>query len=462
MNSILYFRTAFISVLLLGFAAGTASAQDEYRRVSFTLNGGIAYASTNAAGGGNQISPRGFFGSSIEPSLSVGGGLMFGIHPAYSIELNGQYISFEFTDAARENRELTYVSFRNIIHMNQLVGFTLFTPRLAPYVTAVGGVNILDFDTDIGWHIAGGVGISARLSNMIDFFTQYEMNLANGTTNPAAEDLPTFGNATAGLRFHFGPSGRRHTSWRRPTKDLFEEDYQRIMAIDGRMDEVEESTRQQNAAIQDVEERVDSRTQQLENRTRSLENRTAELEEELANMKQSVSEGGSTTASGGQSGAQTTNSRATASSTERDNRQQTRRQNQQGNNMGSAGSGNENAANTSVVLRQNQTAAEATGNFAEPLAINDLPEGYYIQLFASDSMNSARQVRQDAINMLSGTLDNPADMVLITRRAEFYLVHVGLFNRFTTTANVMRIAQQDYDDAFIISFPRPEHQQDMY
>lgn len=458
MKAMLYFRVVAVLVLLAALAAAPLSAQEEYRRVSFTLNGGIAYASTNASGGGNQISPRGFFGSSIEPSLSVGGGLMFGIHPAYSIELNGQYISFDFTDAAKENRDLTYISFRNIVHMNQLVGFTLFTPRLAPYVTAVGGVNILDFDTDIGWHIAGGVGVSARLSNMIDFFMQYEMNLANGTTNPEPEDLPTFGNTTAGLRFHFGPSGSRHTSWRRPTRDLFEEDYQRIMAIDGRMDEVESATEQQNAAIEDIEERVNSRTQQLENRTRSLENRTAELEEELADMKQSVAEGGAV-ASGGQNQAQATGSGSTRSSSGQSGAQQG---GQSGQNNDSTTSGSLPAASTSIVLRESQPAAEATGNYDEPLAINDLPEGHYIQLFASDSMASARRIRQDAINLLGGTLDNPADMVLITRRAEFYLVQIGLFNRFSTTANVLRMLQQDYEDAFILTFPRPEHQQDIY
>ncbi|MFW6347273.1 MAG: outer membrane beta-barrel protein, partial [Cyclonatronaceae bacterium] len=184
MKSILALRVVLILIFLAFFSARPASAQEDYRRVSLTLNGGIAYASTNASGGGNQFSPRGFFGTSIEPSLSVGGGVMFGIHPSYSIELNGQYISFEFTDATRENRDLTYISFRNIVHMNQLVGFELFTPRLAPYVTALWGVNILDFDTNIGWHIAGGVGLSARLSNTVDFFAQYEMNMANGTTNP--------------------------------------------------------------------------------------------------------------------------------------------------------------------------------------------------------------------------------------------------------------------------------------
>lgn len=445
MKAISLFRVVLILILISALGFGSASAQEEYRRFSITLNGGISYASSNDSGGGNQISPRGFFGSPVEPSLSVGGGLLFGIHPAYSIELGGQYISFDFSDPARDNRDMTYVSFRNIVHMNQLMGFTLFTPRLAPYLTAVGGVNILDFDTDIGWHIAAGVGLSARLSNTLDFFTQYEMNLANRTSNPVAEDLPTFGNATAGIRLHFGSSGQRHTSWRRPTRDLFEEDYERIMAIDGRMDEVERSTQEQGETIDNIEDRVNSRTQQLENRTRSLENRTAELEQELADIKQSITEGNGLVS----------DSREAASRTA-SGRQDMRNDTQSGS------SHRRTTESSSIVLRENQPASEATGNFAEPLEVSTLPEGYYVQLFASDSMESARRVRQDAINMLGGVIDNAADMVLIVRREGFFLVHVGLFNSFTTTASVMRAAQQEYSDAFVISFPRPEHQQDMY
>lgn len=414
-----------ITGLLLLFAfflqPSTAQAQENYRRHSITINAGMATASGDLSG--NQISPLGYYGSGLDRSLSLGGSYMYGVHPTFSFQLAGQYVQFSPSAANAEKREITFVSMKGLLHLNQLLGARIFTQRLAPYISLGFGINVKDFDSRLGWHINGGPGLSFLISRGVDFFAQYEMNLANRMVNPVAEDLPTFGQTTAGLRFHLGSGSSRHTSWRRPTRDFFEEDYQRLVALDSRMEQVESNDDRQDRDVQRLEQRLDSRTQQLDNRIRSLENTTSDLASDLADMKQSIAENSS------------------------------------------SGSGTETAAgstNDGMMMISGDSAGEASGPYTDAIPVSDLPDGYYLQIFASDSMENARRVRQDVIDLLGGSMPDTPEMVLITQRSSFYLVYVGLFSQFNDSASFLRLTQEEYDDAFIIRFPRPAEQEDLY
>lgn len=403
---------ALLSVFLLApglFTDANAQEQND-RRFSISLHGGVTVADNSL-----RASPAGSFGVATETTPVFGGALQYALSPLWSLELMGQYQTFENESGAAQTFESTVieVSLRNIIHINQLLGTNRISNYIAPYGHFGAGVQIYDYESNVFGDDDGtslmavaGLGFNIYLSRTIDLFAQYDFHLSSNVVNArinsdAGESKhTTYGTAIGGLRFNFGASDARHASWRRAPIDLYQDDYDRLMGLNDRMDELERQVASQNDEIQRLESEIDSRAGALEGRTDQTESRVSELERQFVEMQQS--------------------------------------------------------------MRDRERERETRVEVDEAGLTQRLADGHYVQIFAGLTMSSAQSARRTMVEALDGVVDNPSEMVLITQRRQFYEVRVGVFNRFPDTVDVLRTAQNSFSDAFVVTFPRPAHLSDAY
>jgi hypothetical protein len=64
--------------------------------------------------------------------------------------------------------------------------------------------------------------------------------------------------------------------------------------------------------------------------------------------------------------------------------------------------------------------------------------------------------------LLGDRLDNPEEEVFLIQRRQFYEVLIGTFQRFSAAQQILPPAVNEMSDAFIITFPRPVHLEELY
>lgn len=383
--------------------ASSQPEKEEFRRFSITLNGGVVHT---------RLSPGGRIDAGFdEPTknlLNFGGSLQYAVTPYLSLEANVHYFEFEnkkqTLGSHYETTAIVY-SFRTIVHFNQLFRTNRITNYVAPYGFA--GIGMMSYDAKTDWHPRGpnkssteqssviGLGMLFYITRTLDFFIQYEHHFATDDLDLRSRTgnySDSFIAGVAGLKINFGPRNARHASWRRAPVDIFEDDYNRLMALHGRMDELE---RRVNQDMEDLSGRVGT----LETRVDDHETRIKDLEDKFANLDARVRD-----------------------------------------------------------IEKKYEKVETD----EDMFADGLPNGHYVQVYASHGISNARKVRENTVRIVDGMLDNADSMVFITKRRQFYEVRVGVFNRFPDAANVMRTAQGTYSDAFVVTFPRPPHLRELY
>lgn len=82
----------------------------------------------------------------------------------------------------------------------------------------------------------------------------------------------------------------------------------------------------------------------------------------------------------------------------------------------------------------------------------DPPQGYYIQVFASEASESAQRVRQTAIREIGYMLENPQKQIIITKRRRYYEVQIGVFDSYENTINVLEEIRKTFGDAFTLMY----------
>lgn len=430
------FSAAIVALFI--FSAGVindAFAQNTDNERRFTLSFNAGSTITNDV---FRLGPAGSVEIDNENKLAFGLSAMYTLTPSFALEFMVQYHQFENASP------LQFASFRNVsgvrtlderfpadfessvidfslrtnYNLNQILGLNRISPNVAPYVTLGAGLQYFDFERtenraagvvveeDTGLQLVAilGAGFNFRITNTIDLFAQYDFRVtpdnAIARTLRRNDDISkrtiTYGTLFGGLRFHFGQREARHMSWRPAPMDLYEDDFNRLMALHTRMDDLE----RQLATQGDDMSALEARTTALEGRADDHEGRISELERQFAEMQQTM----------------------------RDRERE----------------------------RETRATVDANG------LTQELPDGHYVQVFAGLTMDQAQSVRQTMIRELQGVLDNPAQMVLITKRRQFYEVRVGVFNRFPETANVLRTSQGVFSDAFVVTFPRPAHLSTQY
>ena len=399
-----------------------AQSGQDYRKYSLNFTAGAV----NASNSGSTFSPLGSFGSPLNPGLSIGGGLMYNFTPVFSLEGRGNlhFFNLENPDIVDQ---VAHTSLRGVFFLNQLVGMPAFSSRLAPYTTAGAGIDIVDV-TDLrqsGWNIVAGLGTSIYLSEAIDLFIQYDWsggNKLNIARSEAETRFSTYRNFYAGLRVNIGTAGTKHPSWQQPL--LRREEPTRMMAEErGEAEEEAENAvliselREQNENLEALLEQLNGQNQLLESEVNILRERISELEMMVDNQED-----------------QPQNPPNEAIYNE-------------------VTPGSENAPAVS-----NETG-EADTRTIQPIETDGIypPRGHYVQLFASYGLSAAARARRMAVAQLAPRFDNAAQMVFVAGRQEFYEVFVGQFSSASMAVDITDVFERDFSDAFVITFPRPQH-----
>ena len=426
-------KILIISVLASFFIAGgfigdaQAQNQTDERRLSISVHGG-ATLTNNAFRAG----PVGSVEVDNKNKAAFGASFGYTLTPMLSFEFVSQFQQFENASTIFQTFNGTRIpvayestvidlTFRTNYNLNQILGLNRIWPNVAPFFVMGGGFQYYDYkrtlrpgeavenvfdNSGVSLVALVGAGANFRITNGIDLFAQYDFRIAPDNilgrvlrSNPAEDKKTiTYGNLYGGLRFHLGQRDARPMSWRPAPMDLYEDDFNRLMALHTRMDDLE----RQLAAQGDDMSAIEARTTALEGRANEHDGRISELERKFAEMEQTMRD--------------------------RDRERDT---------------------------RTTMTADER--GLTQVLA-----DGHYVQVFAGLTLDQAQRVRQTMIRELQGVVDNPAQMVLITQRRQFYEVRVGVFNRFPETANVLRTSQAAFSDAFVVTFPRPAHLSSQY
>jgi hypothetical protein len=399
-----YLQTSILvlALLITGFFANV-NGQEQDRRFSISLNGGITLSSfTNSEG--------------YNPALGLG--LQYTLTPTLSLEGQGYYHEM------RNNDKMLAGSVRAIFHLQNVLGTTTISNRLAPH--ALIGLGLISHSPSefegIRPMLVLGSGMAFRATNSLDIFGQVEYNLVHDLPNTATLSgiIQNYGVLSLGLRYHFGDSDAEPMMWRRPTVGLTDSDLRQlrrvsrtervdvevddldpeltdlgpvtaaIVRLSNRVDRLEREANQNTAAVQGMDGRVSA----LESRVDGHEGRISDLERKYADLHTKV----------------------------RDLEEQ---------------------------------MAKRPAKTDEYGLTQELPDGYYVQVYAAYNMSDAQRVARNVGQMV----DSP---VLITKRHKVYEVRIGTYERFPAAANTLRAVSGTYTDAFVVKFPRPSHLRDDY
>jgi len=97
-----------------------------------------------------------------------------------------------------------------------------------------------------------------------------------------------------------------------------------------------------------------------------------------------------------------------------------------------------------------------------PVIRNGLPAGHYIQVIATRDADRAHQIRRHVISLLEVVTDNPEELVIMTLRKEYYEIRVGPQSRIADTQELHNYLLDEYENAFLVTFPRPANLRDEY
>lgn len=408
----------FLALLtfLSTFNAGTVSAQyqsDEYRRFTISFNTGMVRADYLNPDSGALRS----YGRQLNSGLSLGSSLMYGFTPKFALEARGHLNFFNIPGSGKVD-QVGHTSLRGIFFLNQIFNMRSFSSRLAPYVTAGAGVDVVDIvDMDrFGWNIVGGIGSSIYLNEAVDIFMQYDWAGGNKPRlSDGRREFSSYGNLYAGLRIHFGEQGTTHPGWRRPM--MRREASGRMLAG------ADSQVQQQERAFTAVALTEDSTFNML----------AAEVHAGPAFFEQEPIINNRIHSYAGMYESQP----------------------------------NENLYNERTPGAENpagRAEAAATLPPPEPLLSKtlDADEGHYVQLFASRDIRPAIQARGKAVELLEERFGSAENMVFIARKQGVHRVLVGTLRGIIPAIDMVERLQPAFRDAFMITLPGPAHLSEAY
>ena len=397
----IYGVTFTLLLLLIISVPVSVQAQEENpRKISFTLNSGVTYGS----GGDGMIGQ--LAGNFNVPSFRqsvYGGSYQYAFNPAWSIDIGAQFGEFKNQydfDPAFKN-EFFYVAVQGVTNMNGL--FKLNSRFINPYFSLGLGMirsklESADLDSeDLSLMISGGAGLNFYIFNGADLFVQYSYNAAgsdllDGFSGQGSSDQ--FASVTAGLRFNFGSSGQKHISW--PPARVRE------------MEETEPAVElelEQEPQPEAVEEPSPEQIRERERMEERLRERVERAEDTMMQRREEA--------------------RIFAN-----NWREERRIAQE---------------------KAREEAESRTEIFTEQPA-----PGHYVQVFSFRNQENAETIRERLITMLGDEFSNPMEMVVIQKAGEYNRVLVGMFSQFSEANRILTMISSEYEDSFVITFPRAE------
>lgn len=396
-------RIGIITLLFsLGFWGNLKGQQsEEYSRLSIVLNGGATI--------GNYGSGFKLFRSSMsvenKTTPSFGGGIQYAITPLWSVEGGYKYIKAEAVNNSFET-DINSITVKNIINLNQLLELRGISDFINPYLTAGAGIDFFSFDSDAESfddteaHFTVGTGIAFNITNRFDLFTNYEYHFSSNRIDnkPTGFGSDVSGTVTGGVRINLGKKGKKHISWSPLPVRLSPNEFDQLVADREKLNETLPDYQELQALMEEKEQELDRVRNESEATIAGLNQKVADLEARL-NLLQA----------------------------ERDS-----------------------------------LAAENERLKNECDCGSEIAPGHYVQIFATNELDNAIGVRNQAISRLSNILSSPEDMVFITSRRSFYEVLIGVFQRVGDSNATLNTMKEDHNDAFLKTIPRPDHLKELY
>ena len=394
---------AVCSFLLFPALSG-AQYSSEYSRFNISLQGGVTLGYPEDV---NRV-----FGSNYnlftQPSNNFGGELQYDISPFWTTGLGYRFNSVNGLGEDGFNTDIHSVVFKNILNFNRIFRRNLLSEWLNPYLILGLEHDFFRYsleDTRISGNesaLLGGFGLSARFHHRFELFSQFEVKLSNNKLDNMNQGFPfdQVGMVNGGIRIRLGGTNSKPLRLAPPVKFLTDAEYEEFLTQSDRFFAANEEIEAQRKKLDELEASFAENDQSFERRLDDQQEFAKYLEERINGLDQRVT------------------------------------------------------------ALENSSESEPT--VQRVTLRNEVPAGHYVQVFASRNEKSAFRVKDRFHELIREAVENPGESVFVISRGNYYEVLIGTFYRFQDAAGVHRIAQTQFEDAFVITFPRPLHLKDAY
>lgn len=91
----------------------------------------------------------------------------------------------------------------------------------------------------------------------------------------------------------------------------------------------------------------------------------------------------------------------------------------------------------------------------DAIFVEEPDAGHYVQLFSFLNRASAERIRDEIEEMLADAMDEPL-RVVIQLIGDYHRILAGGFSRYSEALQLLGEISDEYDGAFVITFPRDE------
>lgn len=391
-----------IWILLIGLINVNAQTGDEYSRIGLSVYGGYTIPYNNS---GLQFFGSNFNIPTTEPTYNIGAGINFAVKPFWSLEGGYRFNQIESSEGIGFKTTLHTVSVKNILNFNRLYRRNGLSEIINPYGILGLEHDFYHFESDDQSNngnesslIAGG-GLAFTLSNRFTVFGQYEFKLASNRLDNRNTGLPYD-------QLGMISGGIRINFGKKIAKPLNHSPAVRFLT-DSEYDSFIEETEK----LKSVRDEILAQNQKINELSNKFEDADQQTQSEIEILDIRVSR-------------------------------------------------LENRVD-SLELNMSGLKFEMDENVISELR-RTVDAGHYVQVFASRDFENSESVKQRFISLMDGRLDNAKEMVFVIYRRGFYEVLMGTFSRLSEAENILELATDEFQDSFMITFPRPLHLEDAY
>jgi len=373
---------------------------EKYNRWSASLYGGYIFGEQDR---GQQIFASRFNVVS-EPTYAFGGDVRYALIPFWSMEAGYRY---SYLEGRGFETTMHTVSIKNTFNLNRLYRNNDLAGTLNPYV--ILGVEQDFFDAqgpDDSFarseaSLIGGLGLAYRVSNRVELYAQHEIKLSSNRLDLTDRGYPydQIGMASGGVRIHFGSKSRKPLNLAPPSKSISQREYEDFTREISRIDDLERDLGNLTERVDTLESRMDRMTVENNLTFNNLFILIDSLQARADSLEKCMCA----------------------------------------------------PAQEEVIDGEDSRDLRRT-----------VPAGHYVQVFATQEYEGSILIRDRFRELLSDRLENPEEEVFIIHRRQFYEVLIGTFEQFSAARQILPPAVAEMSDAFIITFDRPVHLEELY
>lgn len=398
-------KTAIILVaclLAVGISQQADAQEQDGKRFSIKLQSGLSYASDRSDTFGWL---EGRFTVPSHSRQVYGGAVQYAINPTWSFETSVLVGEFEnrFIDDPFYENKFANLSVKGIANLDDLLNIQGGITRVFnPYLSLGFGMMGNDLETDdlvsksLSTMFTGGAGLSIYVTRFADLFAQYDYHvvgskLLDGVTGSGNSDH--FAALSGGIRINFGRKNTKLPSWPAPRMNNRSVSPQTEQPAE----EMEEPEPEEAVADTVVEEETEPEVTDTVRTEDLAQDEPVEEEEEV-----------------------------------------------------------EETTEVEDQVEREELARRRAGLASrEPQWIERPNAGPYIQVLSSENRMEAERLWEQAVSGLEGVVKDPIERVFISPYRDEYKILTGPFNDSEHARLLLIYVREVYDDAFVISYPRP-------